>query len=52
MKTLEEAIEDVKREALRRGFRFETVEEGNQIVVRMIRPDGSVAVIASRPRES
>ena len=40
----------VKAEAERRGYWFEETEEDGQLVVRMFRPDGSVAVTARRPK--
>lgn len=38
--------EDLKTEAIRRGYRFERTDTDEEIVERMIRPDGTVAVIA------
>lgn len=43
MKTV---LEAAKAEAIRRGYRFEVSEDGQE--ERMIRPDGTVAVIARR----
>jgi hypothetical protein len=47
--THDDLFDLMRAEAIRRGYRFEVTTEGATEVVRLIRPDGSLAVKALKP---
>lgn len=45
----QDAITLLQEAGLRLGYRFEESTENGDVVVRVIRPDGSVAIVARKP---